>query len=579
MDKDILDIIKENQKDEYKGIVEKKGELKILNALSNIRRNILNWYPFKFDSTLLEINTNYGEITEELCEKVRKVITIENSYEKVNAIEKRLKNENNLEIISKDLSEIDFKENFDYIVINGVEERNYTLLQYLDFAKKYLKEDGIILFTCDNMFGLKTFNINMQIEDTKKYLSREYIENIIKEVGFENYKFYYPLPNYKTPNVIFTDTHLPTTETIERDFTLYDKDDILLFDERYKYKQILNENRELFKFFANSFLVEIFKEDNGIKFISYNNSRKDKYKLKTILTKDVAYKKYVYQNGKEHFENIKLNINKLNDLKFNILDTYDKDKICSKLIDEEKLLDKILINKFNEGKHDEVYELIDKYIFELKEKLYDGKTKIIKNIFEKFNIEVEKELNDKMHFVKYGFFDLIFQNCFYLDNKFYFFDQEWIEEGVPIEFILYRAIEYLANTSKSINKNEFFEKFNLTEYIELFLKIENLLQEQIKDEFMWRMHALNKNTVKDLYETQVHYRNLNAILQQEKLEDKNINEQEIKQKEKEIQIKETEIKQNEKKIDELTKEIQLIKNSRSWKIIGTLRKIIGKKRK
>lgn len=570
MDREIVDIIKQSRKEEYKDIIEKSGELKVLNALSTIRRNIINWYPFKFDATLLEINTNFGEITEELCTRVKKVVTIENSKEKVEAINKRLEKVKNVEIINEDLNNINFEEVFDYIIINSVEENDYSLEQYLEFSKRYLKEDGTILFTCDNKFGLKTYNVNLQENNTKKYLSGDKIKNIIQKAEFYNCKFYYPLPNYKTPNVIFTDKYLPNSETIVRDFTLYDKDEILVFDERNKYKEILKENRELFKFFANSFLVEISKVDNKIQFVSFNNSRKDRYKIKTVLLDDIAYKQNINEDGKEHFKHIKNNIKILNDLDINILDTYDENKIYSKLIKEEDAFDKILIHKFKEGKIEQAYELIEKFILEITQKLYDEKQKVNKTIFQKLNIEISQELSDKLHYVKYGLFDLIFQNCFYIENEFYFYDQEWIEEGIPVEFIIYRAIEYLANASRTVNKNELFEKFNITEYIEPFSKIETILQEEIKDEFMWKMHALNQNTVKSIYETQVHYRNLNAILQQEKAQEKNV-------KEKEIQQKQTEIQQNEQMIHELTNELRIIKNSRSWKLMTALRKLRGKK--
>ena len=41
--------------------------------LSNIKRNIINWYPFKPNSTVLEIGLEIGKVTEELCIKNEKV--------------------------------------------------------------------------------------------------------------------------------------------------------------------------------------------------------------------------------------------------------------------------------------------------------------------------------------------------------------------------------------------------------------------------------------------------------------------------------------------------------------------------
>ena len=44
--------------------------------LSDIKRNIVNWYPFKQNATVLEIGVEIGEVTNELCLKNEKVISI-----------------------------------------------------------------------------------------------------------------------------------------------------------------------------------------------------------------------------------------------------------------------------------------------------------------------------------------------------------------------------------------------------------------------------------------------------------------------------------------------------------------------
>ena len=121
--------------------------------------------------------------------------------------------------------------------------------------------------------------------------------------------------------------------------------------------------------------------------------------------------------GKRQSKDAPQNANRnlaINNLNINILDTYDDHKIYSKLMDEENAFDKILIHKFKEGKHEEANLLIEKFILEISKKLYNDKQKISKTIFEKLQIEISEEKNNKLHYVKYGFFDLIFQNC-YLD--------------------------------------------------------------------------------------------------------------------------------------------------------------------
>ena len=569
VEKEIIDIIKTNSKKNYKQIIESDKRLDVLKALSIIRENIINWYPFKSNTNILELNANFGEITEELCIKADNVVSIEKSKNKAEAIKKRLEEIENLEIIVGNIKNIKINQKFDYICINGIEEQEESLEEYLIFAKKYLKDDGIILFTCNNRFGLETWNCdNSENIYKKKNMSKKEIENTMQQLGIDNYKFYYPLPNYKLPNVIFTDKHLPSQESILRDFTLHDEKDILMFDEREKYKEIMKEDIDLFKFFANSYLVEISNNDNKIEFVSFGNSRKDEYKIKTIILEDIAYKKNVKREGKKHIDEIKENIDILKKANINMLDSYDEEKVYSKLIKNEKTFDKVLIKKSDEGKEEELINLINKFYIELKEKLYNEKEQLQNTVFEKYNIDIKQDKNKKLHYIKYGIFDLIFQNCFYIDNQFYFYDQEWREENIPIEFILYRSINYLANSRLEIDRNLLYEKFEIMEYIEEFEKLEEILQEKIKDNFIWKIHATNNTTVKNIYDTQIHYKNLKAIAEQE-LE----NEKESKKAEIEIR---------EQKIKELKDELNYMKNSRSWKmtkIFRDLKKSMSNERK
>ena len=68
-----------------------------IEMLSNTRKNIISWYPFEPNATLLEINADSKQITEELKKKIKNVTIIESSE-----IENIL-------------------ERFDYITIIGIE--------------------------------------------------------------------------------------------------------------------------------------------------------------------------------------------------------------------------------------------------------------------------------------------------------------------------------------------------------------------------------------------------------------------------------------------------------------------------
>ena len=554
----IIKYINEYNKEDYTKVIEKDDRIEVLYALSDIRENIINWYPFKENSTILEIGADFGQLTGFLCKNAAKVVSLEVSEEKRKAIAKRCEEFENL-ILVENIEEIE--EKFDYIII---ENFNEDLERSIKSFGKNSNDNTTILFMVNNKYGLRSFDgiIDKEKNEQNRY-SKKMIENILKKVGIQNYKFYYPLPNYKLPNVIFTDEHLPSEESIQRDFTLYDKKDILLFDEREKYKEILKEDKELFKFFANSYLVEISKEDNKVEFVSFGNSRKEKYRMQTVIIEDIVYKQNVNNDGKKHIEEIKENIDILKKLNVNMLDSYDESKIYSKLIRNEKSFDKVLIKEFAENE-EYALTLINKFFTEIKEKLCANNEKVEKNIFEKYNVNIEANKNDKLHYTPYGIFDLIFQNCFYINGEFYFYDQEWKEENIPVEFIFFRSINYLANSNSSIDRKKIYIKFGIIEYVDEFEKLEGVLQEKIKDNFMWKIHATNNITVKNVYDTLVHYKNLKAI-----------SEQELKN---EKESKRVEIEIREQKIKELTDELNYMKNSKSWKMTKIFRDLKRNKR-
>ena len=497
--------------------------------LSSIRTNILNWYPFDAESTILEIGNSCIEITKFLETKCKKIVSIENIEKEIN-------------------------EEFDYILLNNVEEQKYNLSELIKYANNKVKENGVILVITDNKLGLKACNCsNSNIG--KKLVTKKEIENCAKQTKFKNIKFYYPLPNYKLTNVIFTDKHVPDEQSILRDLTLYEEDEILAFDERKKFIDLIKEDINLFSVFANSYLVEISnRPDNEIEFVSFGNSRKEQYRMKTIMKSDIVEKYPSNKKAEKHLNQIKLNIEILKKAQINLLDEAKENFIQSKVVRQAKTFDKILINLAKEKKSEEIVEKINDYSKNLEEK-FEKSEDITNTIFEKYNITVEKEKKEKLNFIKYGIYDMIFQNAFCVNNEMYFYDQEWIEKDVPFEFIIYRSINYLSNSSEIINRDELYSAIGITDYIKEFEKLEEILQKQIVDETIWSIHAGNHTTIQNLKDTCTHYKNL-----------RNIEIEKNRQKDEEIKLLNETIKTRET-------EIQYMINSKSWKITQPLRNI------
>ena len=144
---EIAEYISQYQKNEYLDILKKDSRLDVILALSEIRKNIISWYPFENECSILEIGANFGEITWELCKHAKKVIALEQNTKKKEAIEKRNEKFSNLEIVD---SLDDINEEFDYITLIGLEKSNLKLHELLGDLRKYLKANGKILLATNN---------------------------------------------------------------------------------------------------------------------------------------------------------------------------------------------------------------------------------------------------------------------------------------------------------------------------------------------------------------------------------------------------------------------------------------------
>ena len=160
-----------------------------------------------------------------------------------------------------------------------------------------------------------------------------------------------------------------------------------------------------------------------------------------------------------------------------------------------------------------------------------------------------------MKFTKYGLWDLIFQNCFYIDEDFYFYDQEWLEENVPIEFILYRAIKYFPKIKEYISIDELYRILEINEEkVKIFEELDDKIQEEKRNNEVWQMQKNGKN--------------IEELKVQKLTDNHTINLLNI-----EIENKSREIENLKSEYEKARNEINIIHQSKSWKLAETLQKI------
>lgn len=118
----IENIINEDVNSSYDQNIGQNLSVFTFNSISKIRRNVLDWINFDKDSDFLEIGTEFGVITEMLCEKVKSVTSVAFSKKDIEIAKKILEKYENLEVIVGKLDDIKISKKFDYISIIGCME-------------------------------------------------------------------------------------------------------------------------------------------------------------------------------------------------------------------------------------------------------------------------------------------------------------------------------------------------------------------------------------------------------------------------------------------------------------------------
>ena len=457
----MLDIAQKYPEDLSQDFIADCSEYTINNTFSSVRQNILNWYPFREHASILEVGAGMGAITGMLCDRAEHVTAIEMSAARADVIKARYGGRSNLKVISENINDWDTDEKFDYIVFIGVLEyaaifsdnhRPYD--EFMLSAKRLLKDDGIILFAIENRFGLKYWlgasEDHLQTpfagiegykeSKTARTFSRKELENILDRVGLKNHRFYSVLPDYKFPELIFTDECVPDYMNLKKVSFTYSKNSSLVANEKDLYKDIV-EN-DVFPFFANSFLVEASIKPLEGRYITHVSAKGEVYKdfrVNTVIdNENRVYKIPMHKNAATHIDNIVENTKCLLERGVSVLPVYrEQEAIYSEKhngVPAQKLFRDALENNHIEI----IYQLIDT----LKADFLKSSNTVEYNIN---NILVKNSLQDEG--IVYGlilqkaYIDMTFYNAFWEQDHLLFFDQEWSFERVPLNFCLYYSIK------------------------------------------------------------------------------------------------------------------------------------------
>lgn len=370
----------------------------------------------------------------------------------------------------------------DYIILIG----QTFLLEKIEKLRSSIGENTKVIVIGENDFSIEKIS---KYPNDKEILKNSNSKSIarwqeeMKAFGFVHSEVYYAFPNYQFVDILFHKNFAIKAEQIQKYVPLAQETQIKLLDEFELLKKIINFDQNTLDIFANSYLIEFSKkpEKQDVRFVSFNNTRKEEYRLMTVLRENVVEKIAVNDKARAHLENMKKNIGLLEKQNFNLLDYTEKGNCYSKLIKNQQTLDIIL------AEHDKDLDFVADKFLRLKnillEKAIDFNEKIEESLQE-YQIDCTKIKNLK--FLENASIDCIPKNCFEIENQFYFFDQEWQRPFLPVDFVIYRGIINCYDLIRKIDVNRLYEKLNLVEFIEIFEKMNQKIMDDILEENLYQ---------------------------------------------------------------------------------------------
>lgn len=517
----IINIIAENAPEDYVAAIAKNYCWSVYYHLTPVRRNILNWYPFNPDSSVLEIGCGLGAITGLLCDKVRDVTAVEMSKRRAAGALLRCRDKSNLEIIVGNLNDITFDKKFDYITLIGVLEYQgrYTdsANPYRDFLTKIrslLSPNGKLLIAIENQYGLKYWcgakedhtglpfeGINQyeHIDGSVRTFSRKSLEALIKSSGYTDTYFYYPQPDYKLPYEIYSQDQLPGKHVLDKLPFYYAPDSkTLVADEEYVYDDLIDNG--VFEFFANSFLVEC---SNGaplgeVTCAISSRFRRSEYTIATRFMRDGHVEKYPisagldtqaksasYNESRAHIAQTHANLVELSKRGLKTVpETFDGNVISSEYM-HAPTLHELMTDAYIQGDTERFFGFFDMVYGEILRSSEEVSWE--NNLLYALKKDAVRDRSRYGKILKFGYIDMTLKNAFLIDGCPHWFDQEWMLENVPAGFVMYRVLVAERNACygqmQKFPFDALVERYGLKDVADDYAYLADLFQDSVTDQF------------------------------------------------------------------------------------------------
>ncbi len=469
---ELLEIVQKYSKVEYPRIIEERADWPTLYHLSSLRENIVDWIPMDESTKVLEVGSGCGAITGALSRKAGEVTCVELSKKRslINAYRNSECDNVTIHVGNFKDVEPDLPRDYDYICLIGVFEYGQSYIggdkAYEDFLRilmGHLAPGGRMVIAIENKYGMKYFAgcredhlgsyfsgiENYQGDSGVRTFSRRGLEKIFAACQVDKYSFYYPYPDYKFMTTLYSDAYLPGKGELSKNLCNYDRDRMVLFDEKNAFDGTIEEG--VFSVFANSYIA-VIGDRLDVKYVKYSNDRAPEYQIRTEICRDInghidVRKHPLSKAAEEHVRQMEVAYG-------NLRQRYEGSDLFVNKCELHERKNKVWASfEFVSGVP--LSELMDKC---LEKDDLEGFHALFKQYVEKIGYNPEFPVSD---------FDMVFSNILVKGDKWTVIDYEWtFGKEVSTKELAFRAIYcYLLEDEKrnKLNVDLILKELEITE--------------------------------------------------------------------------------------------------------------------
>ncbi len=405
---------------------------------------------------------------------------------------------------------------YDYIVIAGGVEKCSEPITLLKVLRGLLNKSGKLFIGADNRLGIRYFcgdrdrfternfdsienyvragNVEGNIGKGRVYSKAELIQ-MFEQSGFHHYKFYSTLPGFTHPQMIISEDYLPQEELETRIYPEYNYPDSVFMEEQDLYNGLIQNG--LFHTMADGFLIECAVDGklSEVRQITNSLERGKNNAFCTIVREDKVEKRAVYEEGKDRLQSIIANNADLKRHGITVLETsLQGDSLITPYVRTENAtayFRRLLVNDkemffkeldrfwqlIQQSSEHVPYEDIDWEKFEpdwQRRKPDDPN----KDKWRKIAFGKDEEREELGVILRKGYIDMASINCFVIDGRFVFFDQEFVVENLPAAALMLRTIKFIYKQGSKLEKilpmKLVLERYHIYRYFEMFERFEQV---------------------------------------------------------------------------------------------------------